>query len=247
MVEVKKETKAPAAKVAPAKAVPVTKAASVAAKPSVAVSVPQKKSSTEAKETAAIAVVKDKKSAKTGISNRLYLDYKKRVIPALMKNNGFKNVNAVPRIDKVVINISLGDVKDNTKSFQGAVDEIAMITGQKPLITKAKKSISNFKLREGQKIGAKVTLRGQRMYEFLDKLISIALPRVRDFRGISPKSFDSFGNYALGIKEQLVFPEISYEKIEKVRGFDVCIVTTAKNTADSLVLLTEMGFPFRAK
>lgn len=177
--------------------------------------------------------------------NRLLVKYKKEVVPALLKTGTFKNVNAVPRVVKVVVNASLGDVKDNTKSFQGVVDEIALITGQKPLITKAKKSISNFKLREGQKIGVKVTLRGTRMYEFLDKLISVALPRVRDFRGISPKSFDQFGNYALGIKEQLVFPEISYEKIEKVRGFDICVVTSAKNTADSLALLTELGFPFR--
>jgi len=199
----------------------------------------------EVKKEKKAPAAKAPKAATGGITNRLYLDYKARVVPALMKSHGFANVNAVPRIDKVVINISLGDVKDNTKSFQGAVDEIAMITGQKPLITKAKKSISNFKLREGQKIGAKVTLRGQRMYEFLDKLVSIALPRVRDFRGISTKSFDQFGNYALGIKEQLVFPEISYEKIEKVRGFDICIVTTAKDTKDSLALLTEMGFPFR--
>jgi large subunit ribosomal protein L5 len=185
------------------------------------------------------------KVATGGINNRLHVKYKKEVVPALMKSQGYKNINAVPRIDKVVINIGLGDCKDNTKSFQMAVDEIGLITGQKPIITLAKKSISNFKLREGQKIGAKVTLRGQRMYEFLDKLISIALPRVRDFRGISPKSFDQFGNYALGIKEQLVFPEISYEKIEKVRGFDIAIITTAKTSAESLALLTELGFPFR--
>jgi len=187
------------------------------------------------------------KAYKSGNTNRLYLKYKKEVVPAMMKKHGFENINAVPRIEKVVINASLGDVKDNTKSFQGAVDEIMLITGQKPIITKAKKSISNFKLREGQKIGVKVTLRAGRMYEFLDKLISVALPRVRDFRGISTKSFDRFGNYALGIKEQLVFPEISYEKIEKVRGFDIVIVTTAKNTEDSLALLTELGFPFRSK
>ena len=177
--------------------------------------------------------------------NRLHKKYVKEVVPTLMKKMGYTNVNAVPRIEKIVINIGLGDCKDNTKSFTGAVEEIGLITGQKPIITKAKKSISNFKLREGQRIGAKVTLRGTHMYEFLDKLISVALPRVRDFRGISPKSFDRFGNYALGIKEQLVFPEISYEKIEKVRGFDVCIVTTAKTTAESLALLKEMGFPFR--
>jgi large subunit ribosomal protein L5 len=131
--------------------------------------------------------------------------------------------------------------------MQGVAEEIALITGQKPVFNKAKKSISNFKLREGQKIGVRVTLRGRRMYEFMDKLISIALPRVRDFRGISPKSFDGFGNYALGMKEQLDFPEISYEKIEKPRGFDIVIVTTAKNNKDSLALLTELGFPFRAK
>ena len=177
--------------------------------------------------------------------NRLEVKYKKEVIPAMMKEHGFKNVNAVPRVDKIVVNVSFGDIKDNTKSMQGVAEEIALITGQKPVFNKAKKSISNFKLREGQKIGVRVTLRGKRMYEFLDKLISIALPRVRDFRGISPKSFDQFGNYALGIKEQLVFPEISYEKIEKVRGFDIAIVTTAKNTKDSLALLTELGFPFR--
>jgi large subunit ribosomal protein L5 len=128
-----------------------------------------------------------------------------------------------------------------------AIGELAQITGQKPLVTKAKKSIANFKLRENQNVGAKVTLRGNRMYLFLDKVISVALPRVRDFRGISPKSFDKFGNYSFGIKEQIVFPEISYEKIEKVRGFDVCIVTTAKTTAESLALLTEFGLPFRAK
>ena len=179
--------------------------------------------------------------------NRLEVKYKKEVVPAMMKKHGFANVNAVPRVDKVVINVSFGDIKDNTKSMQGVMEEIALITGQKPVFNKAKKSISNFKLREGQKIGVRVTLRGRRMYEFLDKLISVALPRVRDFRGISPKSFDSFGNYALGIKEQLVFPEISYEKIEKVRGFDIAIVTTAKNTKDSLALLTELGFPFRTK
>lgn len=206
------------------------------------------------KPKAEVAVKEEKKAASkpgaakaAGINNRLHTKYVKEVIPALMKKNGFKNVNAVPKIDKVIINICLGDCKDNTKSFTAAVEEIGLITGQKPVVTKAKKSISNFKLREGQRLGAKVTLRGQHMYEFLDKLISVALPRVRDFQGISPKSFDKFGNYALGIKEQLVFPEISYEKIEKVRGFDVCIVTTAKNTEHSLALLTEMGFPFKTK
>jgi len=189
----------------------------------------------------------EKPKVKSKAKNRLHEKYVKEVVPAMVKKWGFKNKMAVPRIDKVVINIGLGDCKDDTKKFQNAVDEIGLITGQKPLVTKAKKSISNFKLRENQRIGAKVTLRGPRMYEFLDKLISIALPRVRDFRGISPTSFDKHGNYALGIKEQLVFPEISYEKVDKVRGFDICIVTTAKTTADALTLMKEMGFPFRSK
>jgi len=197
----------------------------------------------EAKKTAPVA----KQKKEVIFKNRLHEKYVKDVVPTMMTKWGFKNVMAVPKIDKVIINVGLGDVKDDTKKFQGAVEEIGLITGQKPVITKAKKSISNFKLRQGQRIGAKVTLRGQRMYEFLDKLISIALPRVRDFRGISTTSFDKNGNYALGIKEQLVFPEISYEKVDKVRGFDICIVTTAKNQADALVLLKEMGFPFRTR
>ena len=179
--------------------------------------------------------------------NRLHERYLKEVIPALMKSCGFKNVMAVPKIVKVVLNTGLGDCKDDTKKFENAVQEIELITGQKAIVTRAKKSISNFKLREKQKIGAKVTLRGQKMYEFLDKLITIALPRVRDFRGISSTSFDKFGNYSLGIKEQLVFPEISYEKIDKVRGFDIVVVTTAKKTEDALALLREMGFPFKEK
>ena len=176
---------------------------------------------------------------------RLQEKYIKEVVPAMMKKYGFKNVMAVPKIDKVVINVGLGGDKDDTKKFDNAVAEIGLITGQKPVVTRAKKSISNFKLREKQKIGAKVTLRGKQMYEFLDKLITIALPRVRDFRGISTTSFDKFGNYALGIKEQLVFPEISYEKVDKVRGFDICIVTTAKDKNDAFNLLVEMGFPFK--
>jgi len=193
-----------------------------------------------------MAEVKEVK-AKKKPKNRLHEKYIKEVVPKMRKEHGFKNIMSVPRIDKVIVNVGLGDVKDDTKKFMGVVEEIGLITGQKPVVTKARKSISGFKLREGQKIGAKVTLRGPRMYEFLDKLISVALPRVRDFRGISPAAFDKFGNYALGIKEQLVFPEISYEKVDKVRGFDICIVTTAKNQADALVLLKEMGFPFRAK
>ena len=180
-----------------------------------------------------------------GKKPRLLDEYKKKIVPALQKELGLKNVNEVPKLDKIVINTGLGDVKDNAKSFNAAVDEIALITGQKPIVTKAKKSVSNFKLREGMRIGAKVTLRGHQMYEFLDRLISVALPRVRDFRGVSPKSFDSKGNYNMGIKEQLIFPEINYDKIEKVRGFDVCIVTDAKTDAQAKALLSMMGMPFK--
>ncbi|MCL2570054.1 MAG: 50S ribosomal protein L5 [Firmicutes bacterium] len=190
------------------------------------------------------AAPKAKKQAKERVYfNRLHEKYSKEVVPTLIQKH--KNIMAVPKIEKVVLNMGLGDVKDDTKKFTGALEELGLITGQKPVITKAKKSISNFKLREGQRIGAKVTLRGKNMYLFLDKLISVALPRVRDFSGLNPKSFDQFGNYALGIKEQLVFPEISYDKVEKVRGFDIAVVTTAETKEDSLELLTLIGFPFK--
>ena len=175
---------------------------------------------------------------------RLQVKYETVVVPALEKELGYKNINQVPRIDKIVVNAGLGDVKDNAKSFNMAVDELGLITGQKPLVTSAKKAVANFKLREGMKIGAKVTLRGKRMYDFFDKLVSVALPRVRDFKGVPADSFDGRGNYAMGIKEQLVFPEISYDKIEKVRGFDVCIVTTAKTDEEAKELLTLLGMPF---
>lgn len=178
--------------------------------------------------------------------NRLQEFYKNTVVPALKEELGYKNINEVPKIEKIVVNTCLGDVKDNSKSFNMAVDEIQAITGQKPVIVNAKKSIANFKLREGMKLGAKVTLRGEKMYEFLDKLLSIALPRVRDFKGISDKAFDGRGNYSLGIKEQLIFPEIQYDKIEKVRGFDIVVVTTAKSNEEAKALLKKVGFPFRA-
>lgn len=168
-------------------------------------------------------------------------------MPACIKEYGYKNVMEVPKIDKIVVNLGLGSDKDNSKSFNNALEEIAQITGQKPIATTAKKSIANFKVRQGQNVGAKVTLRGERMYEFLDKLISIALPRVRDFKGISPKAFDGRGNYSLGIKEQLIFPEISYEKVDKIRGFDVVIVTTANTDKEALTLLKLMGMPFSNK
>lgn len=183
------------------------------------------------------------KTTKTEI-NRLKAKYNKEVVPALIKQFGYKNINEVPKIEKIILNMGLGDVKDNSKSFNLAVEELGLIAGQKPVVTKAKKSVANFKLREGMNIGAKVTLRGTRMYEFMDRLISVALPRVRDFRGINPKAFDGRGNYSYGIKEQLIFPEIIYDKIEKIRGFDVCFVTTAKTDAESKALLTLMGMPF---
>lgn len=163
----------------------------------------------------------------------------------LMTELGYKNINQVPKLEKIVLNMGLGDVKDNSKSFNMAVEELGLITGQKPIVTKAKKSISNFKLRQHQNIGAKVTLRGATMYEFFDRFISVVLPRVRDFDGVSTKSFDGRGNYNLGIKEQLIFPEISYENIDKVRGLDICFVTTAKSNEEAKALLTALGMPFK--
>jgi len=172
--------------------------------------------------------------------------YREEIVPALMKEFGYENVNQAPKLVKIVLNMGLGDVKDNSKSFNTAVDELTLIAGQKPVATKAKKAISNFKVRAGMKIGAKVTLRGTRMYEFMDKFLAIALPRVRDFRGLDPNSFDGRGNYAYGIREQLIFPEIVYDKIEKIRGFDICFVTSAKSDDEARSLLRLMGMPFKA-
>ena len=177
--------------------------------------------------------------------NRLHKHYIDVVVPAMMKDKGYKNINQVPVIEKIIVSRGLGDVKDNSQSFNKAVEELAVITGQKPITTTAKKSIANFKVRQGMKIGAKVTLRGEHMYEFLDKLISIALPRLRDFQGIPSKSFDGKGNYALGLTEQLVFPEISYEKIDKIRGLDIVIVTSAKTDEEAKLVLSKLGMPFR--
>lgn len=176
--------------------------------------------------------------------NRIKANYTQNVVPALIKKFGYKNINEVPKLEKIVINMGLGDVKDNAKSMQNAIDELKAIAGQAPIVTKAKKSVANFKLREGMNIGAKVTLRGERMCDFFDKFISIALPRVRDFKGIPANSFDGRGNYNMGVKEQLIFPEISYDKVEKVRGFDVCIVTTAQTDEEARELLTLLGMPF---
>lgn len=175
---------------------------------------------------------------------RLKTYYNAEVIPALIKKFNYKNVSQVPKLVKIVINMGLGDVKDNSKSLKTAVEELTTIAGQKPVVTKAKKSVANFKVREGMDVGAKVTLRSGRMYDFMDKLISIALPRVRDFKGVSAKSFDGRGNYAMGVKEQLIFPEISYDQVEKVRGFDICFVTTANTDEEARELLRLMGMPF---
>lgn len=176
---------------------------------------------------------------------RLRKRYQTEIVPQLMKEHGYKNVNEVPKLVKVVLNMRLGDIKDNSKSIQLAQAELEAIAGQKSVLVKAKKSVSNFKLREGQSIAVKVTLRGEMAYEFIDRLVSVALPRVRDFRGISGKSFDGRGNYALGIKDQTMFPEISYELIEKIRGFDVDVVTTAKTDEEAKSLLTKLGMPFK--
>ncbi len=179
--------------------------------------------------------------------NRIKELYDQTVIPAMIKKFNYENVNQVPKLVKITINSGLGDVKDNSKSIQIAQKELEQIAGQKPILTMAKKSVANFKVREGQSVGMKVTLRGIRMYEFFDKFISIALPRVRDFRGVSKKSFDGRGNYSMGVKEQLIFPEISYDQIEKVRGFDICITTTANTDEEARELLTLLGMPFATK
>jgi large subunit ribosomal protein L5 len=176
---------------------------------------------------------------------RLRNHYKNTVVPALTKEFGYKNVMAVPKLEKVAINIGLGEATQNAKLMDGAVNELTAIAGQRPVITKAKKSIAAFKLREGMPIGSMVTLRGDRMYEFLDRLMNVALPRVRDFRGVSSKSFDGRGNYTLGVKDQLIFPEIDYNKVEKVKGMNISITTTAKTDAEGLALLRQLGMPFR--
>lgn len=177
--------------------------------------------------------------------NRLQEKYVKEVVPALVEKFNYTSVMQAPKVEKIVINMGVGDAVSNAKNLEKAVDELTLISGQKPVITKAKKSIAGFRLREGMPIGAKVTLRGERMYEFLDKLVTVSLPRVRDFRGISKKAFDGRGNYTLGIKEQLIFPEVEYDKVDKVRGMDIVIVTTAKSDEESRELLTQLGMPFQ--
>ena len=212
--------------------------------------VPQK-GATDKKNSKPAAAAKAKPlSGKTpliadgSVRGRMRARFVTELVPVLMQEKGYTNVNEVPALVKIVLNMRLGDIKDNAKSIQLAQKEIDAIAGQRSVIVKARKSVANFKLRENQSIGIKVTLRGARMYEFFDKLVSVALPRVRDFRGISAKSFDGRGNYAMGVKEQIIFPEISYETVEKVRGFDICIVTSARTDEEAKVLLTKMGMPF---
>lgn len=170
--------------------------------------------------------------------------YKNDIAPALMKKFGYKSVMQIPKLDKVVINVGCGEARDNAKVIDAIINDLSAITGQRPIVCKARKSVANFKLREGMNIGAKVTLRGDRMYEFVERLFCVALPRVRDFRGINANSFDGRGNYNMGLKEQLIFPEIDYDKIDKVRGMDLCFVTTAKTDEEARELLTLMGAPF---
>ena len=177
--------------------------------------------------------------------NRLKEKYIKEVTPSLVEKFNYSSVMQTPKVDKIVINMGVGDAVSNAKNLDKAVEELALITGQKPLITKAKKSIAGFRLREGMPIGAKVTLRGERMYEFLDKLVTVSLPRVRDFDGVSKKAFDGRGNYTLGIKEQLIFPEVDYDLVDKVRGMDIVIVTTANTDEESRELLAQLGMPFQ--
>ena len=180
------------------------------------------------------------------MATRIKEKFLNEAVPALQQKFGYKNVMQIPKLSKIVINMGLGDCKDNPKGLEVAVKELATIAGQKPMVTKARKSIANFKLREGMNVGAKVTLRGDRMEEFMDKLVNIALPRVRDFRGVSDKAFDGRGNYALGIREQLLFPEIEYDKVEKIRGMEMIFVTTAKTDEEARELLRLLGMPFQA-
>ena len=181
------------------------------------------------------------------MATRIKEKYLTEAVPALQQKFGYKNVMQIPRLEKIVINMGLGDCKDNAKALENAVAELTQIAGQKPQVTQAKKSIANFKVREGMNVGAKVTLRGERMEQFMDKLVNVALPRVRDFRGVSTKAFDGRGNYALGIKEQLIFPEIDYDKVEKIRGMEMIFVTTAKTDEEAKELLRLLGMPFAAQ
>jgi len=193
----------------------------------------------------AASVAKGRPKGTGQVPPRLRDHFRATVVPALMKERGYTNVWAVPRVDKIVINMGVGEGRENAKVLDFATADLRAITGQRPIVTRSKKAIANFKLREGLPIGAKVTLRAARMYEFLDRLVNVALPRVRDFKGVPPKGFDGRGNYALGLREQLIFPEIVYDKVDKVRGMDIIIVTTARTDEEARALLTHLGMPFR--
>ena len=198
-----------------------------------------------AEEKKTVKKASPKKASEVKYVNRLVTKYNNEVVPALIKEFGYTTPMQAPKFEKIVINIGVGDATTNSKALDDAVAELATITGQHPVVTKAKKSIATFKVRQGHAIGCKVTLRGTRMYEFYDKLVSISLPRVRDFRGVSKNAFDGHGNYTLGVKEQLIFPEIDYDKVSKIRGMDVVIVTTANTDKEAFALLREMGMPFK--
>ena len=198
-----------------------------------------------AEEKKTVKKASPKKASEVKYVNRLVTKYNNEVVPALIKEFRYTTPMQAPKFEKIVINIGVGDATTNSKALDDAVAELATITGQHPVVTKAKKSIATFKVRQGQAIGCKVTLRGTRMYEFYDKLVSISLPRVRDFRGVSKNAFDGHGNYTLGVKEQLIFPEIDYDKVSKIRGMDVVIVTTANTDKEAFALLREMGMPFK--
>ena len=238
--EVKKEVAKPEAK---SEATPKPMPAVSEAKPNADKT--QSKPSAETKQKASEGKASKPKKFSAN-KTRLKKKYDKEVIPYLMKTFSYKNINEVPKVVKIVINMGLGEDKDNAKSIQTAQSELTQIAGQKAVLTKAKGSVANFKVRQGMTIGAKVTLRDERMYTFFDKFVSICLPRVRDFRGVSSKSFDGRGNYALGVKEQLIFPEISYDQVDRVRGFDICFITTAKSDEEARELLKAMGMPFKA-
>lgn len=241
MAEEEKKAKAAAPKKAPAKkAAPKAEGAEKKA--------PAKKAAapkTEKVEEAKVEKAPAKKAVAKKPANRVKAKYDAEVVPALVKKFNYKSVMEAPRLEKIVINIGVGDATSNEKALEDSVNELTLISGQKPVVTKAKKSIASFKLREGQSIGCKVTLRGERMYEFYDKLVSISLPRVRDFRGVSRNAFDGRGNYTLGVKEQLIFPEIDYDKVNKTRGMDIVLVTTAKSDEEALAFLELMGMPFK--
>lgn len=258
MAEEEKVEKAPAKKPAakktasakaPASETKTVKKAAAPKKPAVkkTVKAPEVEPEVPAAPVAKKATPKKAKSEpkRAAVVSRIEIDYKDRIVPELMKKFNYHSVMEAPRLEKIVINMGVGEAAGNSKAIEEAMSDLTLISGQHPVVTKARKSVANFKLREGQAIGCKVTLRGIRMYDFFDKLISIALPRVRDFRGVSKNAFDGRGNYALGVKEQLIFPEIDYDKIAHIRGMDIIIVTSAKNDKEAYALLELMGMPFK--